>query len=643
MSDVRVRVVLEDGSLEDLRCEIEQGNAPFELEEIVAYRELGGSARLFRGGVEAGPAVLRAFSDEGHLCLAYEVDIDAPRVSMVVHLRGDNLPIYAVGRSIVQFEPLSDLVGVVFETRPPGPDDARALVDRLEAQFGLTPFDLYDFWGAEQTSGEAPFSTARGSIWVLQKAEQVGDAEVEQLLRSSEVKARVGLPVDLRKGRVKVLDRRIVVNARGEWDFDLQQRFADSGLRLIRTLSSRDFVFEIADGSVREMLSGIREWRSWSEIETVEPDLLAQVAAASPVLPNDPEFGSGSQLNLENQKFPEAWEVLQTQNPDITFGSNDVVVAIFDHDIPKKGKIVVRVDHTDIPKKPLQPDNTHQVVGYFNFLNFSDSPMANWPYHGLQMYGLQGAATDNDLRIAGIAPNVHYLLVERPFVWSSFYGAALAWCAGLAPSPNPPPGWPEGDSWPPPNWPELPEQPADVICCAQTLGSSDVGGFTHYMQRIVDEGRGGLGSVVVFAAGNDGDDVTVANGFAADANTIAVSNCLMPNGAGVEVHAVNSNFGEEIDLCANGEGALTLMKNRYTDKAEHGATGDSSAACAMVSGAVALLLSKSAGVSWQDVRDALRDGAEQVDPAHASWNAAGTFSARYGFGRLNVETSIGLV
>jgi len=82
-------------------------------------------------------------------------------------------------------------------------------------------------------------------------------------------------------------------------------------------------------------------------------------------------------------------------------------------------------------------------------------------------------------------------------------------------------------------------------------------------QELTNNGRGGLGTVVIYSAGN-GDINNVAQlitnfrTWAAHPNTIAVANSNQPNGLGIETKVGSSNFGPEIDICAQGAGAPSL-------------------------------------------------------------------------------------
>ena len=99
----------------------------------------------------------------------------------------------------------------------------------------------------------------------------------------------------------------------------------------------------------------------------------------------------------------------------------------------------------------------------------------------------------------------------------------------------------------------------------------------------------------------------------------------------------NSNWGPEIDLCAQGDGAPSL--NASGGEQTFGGT---SAAAPTVAAAAALMLTVEPDLTWIDLRDILRDTAVQIDPANTDpvgqW--IGGFSQWYGFGRLDVEAAV---
>lgn len=164
------------------------------------------------------------------------------------------------------------------------------------------------------------------------------------------------------------------------------------------------------------------------------------------------------------------------------------------------------------------------------------------------------------------------------------------------------------------------------------------------------EGRGGLGTVFVFAAGNartSGDNVN-HHGIQAAPQVISVG--------AVDATGKVASFstpGAALLVAAAGVNVLT------TDRvgADGYAGGDTatvsgtSFAAPIVSGVVALMLEANPGLGWRDVQDILALSARQTDAANPSWltNGAGgwngggmRFSNDYGFGIVDARAAIRL-
>jgi subtilisin family serine protease len=173
--------------------------------------------------------------------------------------------------------------------------------------------------------------------------------------------------------------------------------------------------------------------------------------------------------------------------------------------------------------------------------------------------------------------------------------------------------------------------------------------------RLATEGRGGRGTVIVFAAGNDGRDVNdpaheSVDGFVVHPHVIAVS-----ASTSMDSRAAYSNFGKEIWLSApssgvKGRDVVTadatgeyIAKSGMTrpmgyaegDYAEH--FGKTSAACPIVAGVCALMLSVNPALSAKDVRAILRATARRT--ADAEHDAYG-HSKYFGFGCVDAEAAV---
>lgn len=175
--------------------------------------------------------------------------------------------------------------------------------------------------------------------------------------------------------------------------------------------------------------------------------------------------------------------------------------------------------------------------------------------------------------------------------------------------------------------------------------------FGALLAQSAAQGRGGLGTVWVFAAGNDrvktGDEVN-AHGFLNNPYAITVA-ATDSNGK----VASFSNPGAAIHVSAPGVGILSADP-LGADGAVAGdyliADGTSFAAPA-VSGVIALMLEANKYLGWRDVQEITALAARMTDPGNASWmwnkgtgyNGGGFHhSTDFGFGLLDAQAAIRL-
>lgn len=194
-------------------------------------------------------------------------------------------------------------------------------------------------------------------------------------------------------------------------------------------------------------------------------------------------------------------------------------------------------------------------------------------------------------------------------------------------------------------------------------GNSFWTSFAADLALAADNGRGGLGTIIVKSAGNSrgaGQETNYDN-FTNDRHVIAVAGIdnkgmvgyYSTPGASLLVSAPSSNLTYGItttDLTgANGADATDYRSN----------FGGTSAAAPMVSGIVALMLDANADLGWRDVQEILALSARQVGSTggtlsgyekylwsfnHAdNWNGGGLhFSNDYGFGLVDALAAVRL-
>lgn len=281
--------------------------------------------------------------------------------------------------------------------------------------------------------------------------------------------------------------------------------------------------------------------------------------------------------------------------------------------------------------------------------------------HGVAYAGIVGAVGNNSLGIRGVASNVRLMSVSN-----SLLGTPLSRMARG-----------EGINW-------AVENGADVL-------SNSWGSSVQY--QIIDDaianafinGRNGLGSIVVFASGNDNDAVNYpAN---SNPNILAVgamSPCgqrkrsssnvweagpgVSPDPQGVSCDGEKrwgSNYGSQLDVVAPGvlvpttdrQGNLGYNPNEpiHTGSGGNKITSDyanrdytvwfngTSAACPHVAGVAALILSVRPDLTGQQVRDVIEQTAQKVGGYSYTTTQGrpnGTWNQEMGYGLVNAYAAV---
>jgi subtilisin family serine protease len=418
-----------------------------------------------------------------------------------------------------------------------------------------------------------------------------GQSDAVAVYEGNAVEGRVGDVPVLRTGAVVVrADDLAAVGALPEVAAVVELR----GRRGIARVEVRAGVDEIAFARRLHGRPGI----AWAH-----PDFARRLVPAS--VPDDPYFAD--EWHLENTaqwgsatspgvdiRAPEAWEI-----------STGLGALVADIDTG------VDLTHPDL-----------RVIAGRDYVDGDDdpSPGTEWDdAHGTATSGIAAAIGNNALGVAGVAYDAEIYairLLGGSTSLSDFYDAfAESVDAGA---------WVLSNSW----------------------GYSD--GCPHIPLYGVEEaafeyaetvGRGGLGAVVVFSAGNGACDLS-DNDFLGYPTVVAVSAT-----GGTDDLEWYSEYGEHVDV-AGPAGLVTtdivgdVGYGRWEEDASYsGPFTGTSASCPVVSGVAALMLSANPRLTAADVRVALCETAERMDLADADWDANG-WSPYYGCGRVDAAAAV---
>ena len=241
--------------------------------------------------------------------------------------------------------------------------------------------------------------------------------------------------------------------------------------------------------------------------------------------------------------------------------------------------------------------------------------------HGTCAGGVAAAAGNNGLGVAGVAWGADLYairLIGGGASLSSIYDAFIeAVDAGAGVVNN---SWGWGDS------------------CADIRNYAVFRDMFEYAET---EGRGGLGTVVVFSAGNGACDI-IDDGMLSNESLIVVS-AIESN----DQRAWYSSYGDYVDLTAPSTLLTTdMITDGYgsyaDDPAYVDAFGGTSASAPVVSGVAALLIEANPRITAAQLRSVLCDTAVRNDIEHADYDEQG-HSDLYGCGRVDAGAAVDAV
>ena len=340
--------------------------------------------------------------------------------------------------------------------------------------------------------------------------------------------------------------------------------------------------------------------------ETVDPNFLFEIAIVEPG-PEPCLFGGSNSNCASDEQFGNQWGLFNEENPNTDINMCEAwgistrantKIAIIDTG--------VQLDHTDLMNN-ITPQSFDA--------NTNTSPSQVYTFHGTFVAGICGASNNNN-GIAGVAPNTKIISVSHPLNGQQ---SDLTKCAKMG-----------GGIW----WAK--DNNANIINNSWGIQTTNFSSsvLEDYITDVTNNGRGGKGCIVVFAAGNDGGTMRYpANNPNLNLLTVGASR---PDG----LKATFSSHGPTLDIVAPGVcvpsttiGSLTTQDDGTSFAAPH------------VAGVAALMLSVNPCLTRQQVYDIIEQTAQKLSPAIYAYTTTpnkpnGTWNNKVGYGLLDAFAAV---
>lgn len=309
---------------------------------------------------------------------------------------------------------------------------------------------------------------------------------------------------------------------------------------------------------------------------------------------------------------------------NITKGKN-VVVAVVDNGIDMK--------HPDLE------DNIYDV----SFDAVTETPQSIiWGGHGTACAGIIGAIQNNGIGVSGVAPECKLMSISFCYVSVlAAFGIYVNEASMLANAIN--------VAW---------NCDADVISNSWG-GGAESSFIDNAITAALTQGRGGLGCVVVFSAGNAAPNDNTGVRYPANSNPdILCVGALSPCGERKNPNSCDgegwhSCYGSELDIMAPGVLIPTTYINDSGNSSVvhseggyyHTAFNGTSAACPHVAGVAALILKVNPELTVKEVNNLIESTANKVRsdlyPYATSANRTnGTWHNEVGYGLLDAASAV---
>lgn len=234
----------------------------------------------------------------------------------------------------------------------------------------------------------------------------------------------------------------------------------------------------------------------------------------------------------------------------------------------------------------------------------NSSPSQLYGSHGTHCAGIAAAVRNNDIQVAGVAPDAKIISVSCKLILGDNLENKLANAINWA--------WQRG---------------ADVISCSWWCRSNEL--IENAIDNAVTLGREGKGCIFVKSAGNTAGSISYPGNYSPD--VLAVANIDKFG----EV-ALSSGSGPNLFVAAPGSCILSTVPNDQVAR-----DSGTSMACPHVSGVAALILERNPNLTAKEVREIIALNAKKIGSLpYSIIKQYGAWNERYGYGLVDAYQAV---
>ncbi|WP_117880517.1 S8 family serine peptidase [Aureibaculum luteum] len=464
----------------------------------------------------------------------------------------NNTPFYYRGKVKTPFTPYKNEIVVVIEEEPEKPKSKT----RIDKKHVLTTL-VKKYKLSIEEQGE---NIENNGFYIIKYSSKTSEKEKLEVRKAFEKESLITAPLlHLSENNASALTNEIMVKFEDYVTKDTIEELAKKfKLKIKRKMSVLGNLYHFTTGTTPtyEVLKIANEIAELENVIFSEPNLM-HTTEEDAVTPTD--FLYPEQWDHQILNTPDAWQFLRNINTNRTFGNANVIIGVVDSGVdPNHPEFSGNVSNGN--------SKTYQAFDFGNMVANNNTLTSD---HGTCCASAAAANANNATAVtginegvAGVAGNCRVLAIKRGGD-EARYADMYLWAAGFDP---------ESDTA---NFPAQITPGADVITNSFgfSTGSPISGTMSAVFDKLTDDGRNGLGTLLFFSAGNANSDIdiTFARPWGMYSKCFSVSASTLANDGVTETRAGYSSFGSVVEFCAPSHDAYVSSQPLHNPTTNYGA------------------------------------------------------------------------